>query len=277
MSIKMIERPHHGWLVSAIATLFLTATASAQSPRPFDFSDAFYKANGINPANILARVNGADGVSVVDRTDDPTRRNVRVLATNGGFDASGQFAYFNIFGVATPDTFTQDAAGRQARALADKYRVFIFPRTGTDPLGISARRQDNVLDTRDGYFSNNPLGIWTATFVSFTPRAFSTADGRKALADLAQKNGLDLDGTPMVTSASDLDNLAQNGFVALRTRAKDGSQGFPWIFCPPFKDPRGAIAPDATLSVVTLPDGSPLVPSLVAEFLCLQRTGDFCQ
>jgi hypothetical protein len=33
---------------------------------PFDFSNAFYGQNGINPINIQGRLNGSDGVSVID-------------------------------------------------------------------------------------------------------------------------------------------------------------------------------------------------------------------
>src|SRR5262249_56650488 len=58
---------------------------------PFDFSNAFYLQNGINPANILDRVNGTcpgsdmPACSVVDNSNtDPDHRNVRVLSTTGG-------------------------------------------------------------------------------------------------------------------------------------------------------------------------------------------------
>src|SRR5215470_3756167 len=34
---------------------------------PFDFSDAFYYQNGIDPLNVRDRVNGSDGVSVLDQ------------------------------------------------------------------------------------------------------------------------------------------------------------------------------------------------------------------
>ena len=46
---------------------------------------------------------------------------------------------------------------------------------------------------------------------------------------MAAKNGYDLDGTPILTSKSDIVGLQKQGFVQLRTRAFDGSEGFPWV------------------------------------------------
>src|SRR5262249_48954074 len=91
------------------------------------------------------------------------------------------------------------------------------------------RRQDNVFNTLNGYFTNNPLGLWTAVFVSYTPAAFSTAAGQKALAALAAKNGRALDGTPIIRTPMELDGLERKGFAVEQHRNFDGSQGFPWI------------------------------------------------
>lgn len=217
-------------LVAVLGLALGSAFAGDKAP-PFDFSDDFYRANGINPDAILNRVNGDDGVSVVDETDDPDRRNVRIIETTGGFDASEDLLYYNVFGMVMPETFTDDEAGQEALELANKFRAFIFPKKDGDPLSPAPpnRRQDNIFDTRDGYFSNNPLGLWILVFVSYTDKALNTEEGRDELDKLAQKNGLDLDGTPIIKSASDVDNLADKGLVKLRTRAQDGSQGFPWV------------------------------------------------
>jgi hypothetical protein len=44
------------------------------------------------------------------------------------------------------------------------------------------------------------------------------------------------------------------------------------------KDPRGgSIAPDAFLEIVRLSDGTALVPNTEKQFLCLQKTGNFCK
>ena len=130
-----------------------------------------------------------------------------------------------------PNTFTNDTAGQKALAIAEKFEAYIFPKASGNPLSpaLSNRRQDNVFNTIDGYFTNNPLGLWTAVFVSYTPAAFNTAKGQATLAALAAKNGTDLDGTPMIRKAIEVDVLERKGFVQTQTRALDGSQGFPWI------------------------------------------------
>jgi hypothetical protein len=209
------------------------------NPPPFDFSDAYYLQNGINPANILNRVNGTcpandmPSCSVVDNSNtDPNRRNIRVLSTTGGFDINGNVLYYNIFGMVMPNTFTNDAAGQKAMQIANTFEAYIFPKASGDPLSpaVSNRRQDNVFATTKTYFTGgNPLGLWIAVFVSYTPAAFNTAAGQKALAKLAAKNGTDLDGTPVIQTPDELDDLEKKGFAVEQTRALDGSQGFPWI------------------------------------------------
>lgn len=215
-----------------------TASAPDQKVPPFDFSDAYYLANGINPANILDRVDGTcpandmPACSVVDNSNsDPNRRNIRVLSTTGGFDHEGNPLYYNIFGMAMPNAFTSDAAGQEAMEIANDFEAYIFPKASGDPLSpaLSNRRQDNVFHTTHGYFVNNPLGLWIAVFVSYTPAAFNTEEGRKTLATLAAQNGMDLDGTPMIRKAIEVDVLEGKGLVEEQTRALDGSQGPPWI------------------------------------------------
>jgi hypothetical protein len=218
----------------ALGTALWPEVASVEaitgSGPPFDFSDAFYLANGINPANILNRVNGMDGNSVFDNhVPDQNFRNVRVINTTGGTDNHGNLLYYVITGFVTPNTFTNDAAGQAALATAEKSRAFIFPKASGDPLSPdpSNRRQDNVFDYV--YDPRNPLGLWTITFPSYTAAAFNTTAGRQALANMGAKNGYDLDGTPLLFSTSDITGLEQDGYVQLRHRAFDGSQGFPWV------------------------------------------------
>jgi len=231
----------------ALCMLILVFTASiaiamvgggARRQPPFDFSDAFYLANGLNPANIVNRVNGTcptsdmPSCSVVDNSNtDPNRRNIRVLSTTGGFDREGNPLYYNIFGLVNPNTFTNDAAGQKEMEIANAFESYIFPKASGDPLSpaLSNRRQDNLFDTGNGYFVNNVLGVWTAVFVSYTPAAFNTAEGQKILATLAAKNGTDLDGTPMIRQVKEIDFLEGKGLAVEQTRALDGSQGPPWI------------------------------------------------
>jgi hypothetical protein len=232
------------WLVAAVVLALVPAVFWADNDNtagmpPFDFSDTSYLQNGINPANILNRVDGTcpandmPACSIVDNTTfhDPDRRDIRVLSTTGGFDHEGNPLYYSIFGMATPSTFTNDAAGQKAMQTANFFSAYIFPKASGDPLSpaLSNRRQDNVFDTRNGYFVANPLGLWTAVFVSYTPAAFTTSGCQAALADLAAKNGTDLDGTPQIHKAIEVDDLEKKGCAEEQTRALDGSQGFPWI------------------------------------------------
>ena len=222
-----------------IFAIVLTASvavvpSSDRSQPSFDFSDAFYLANGINPANILARVGGPNPASafVVDNSNtDPTRNNIRITEMTGGFDREGNPLYYTINGFLTPNSFTNDAAGLKAMDIANKFEAYIFPKASGNPLSpaLSNRRQDNLFNTISGYFVNNPLGTWIAVFISYTPAAFNTPEGQKTLATLAAKNGTDLDGTPMIRSTKEIDFLEGKGLAMEQTRSLDGSQGFPWI------------------------------------------------
>lgn len=214
--------------------------------RPFDFSDDFYLANGINPENIVNRVSpdSPDGCCVADDPNDPEHVSPRIILTTGGYDASGANLYYTVTGMIMPNTFTEDEAGQKARELADKFRAILFPKADDeqskadgcpcpDPQTCPAepcRRQDNIFDTRDGYFSNNPLGLWILTFASWKDGPnFNTETCQKEHDKLLADNGADLDGTAQIRTASDIDNLADKGCILLRTRPDDGSKGFPWV------------------------------------------------
>lgn len=281
ITLAIAGSPTFGNLIGLAATMSV-------NPPPFDFSDDFYRANGLVPGNIVLRVGTASRSTrdwVVDNSNtDPNRRNIRILETIPGTDGSGNLTYANITGVLNSTSFERNAngsltaRGQSAVALAERFRVFIFPKASAgsilDPF-LPNKRQDNVFDTRDGYFSNNPLGMWVAAFVVYTPKAF-TEEGYKKLDPIAATNGRDLDGTPILTSASLIDNLVQEGLVELRTRPIDDPV-FRWVICPIPTDHRnGFIAPDAFVGTVKNPDGSELFPRLRQNFICLQQTGDWC-
>lgn len=158
---------------------------------------------------------------------------------------------------------------QRARRIADSFAEYIFPQRGADPIGLGNARQATIQDTDHGY---NPLGLWIHVWVNFTTKAFNTKDGQKALADLTKKNGLALDGTPIIKTTSDISNLYSKGFVTLTTR----NDGLRYTVCPQIEDPcEGGIAPDAFLNTSRRPDGSPLDPAFVNNFLSLQNTGDW--
>lgn len=149
------------------------------------------------------------------------------------------------------------------------------------------------------YFGDDLLGMWIITYHWYTDAGFGphqTPPCKAILAGLAQKNGLSLDGTPIIKTGDELhflegvdgtaspipgvpDGLLPNSPCAaegnLDTGGADG--GPVWLICPAIPDAtQGAIAPDAFLDIVHKPDGSPLDPQITANFNCLQQTGDFC-
>ncbi|HEX8557388.1 MAG TPA: hypothetical protein VF668_04770 [Pyrinomonadaceae bacterium] len=277
-------------LMSAAALAFGTtglADGGSIGQSPFDFSDAAYRARGVVPENIVLRVGDASrtGDFVIDNSNtDPNRRNVRVIETTPGTTGSSGLTYANIMGVLNSSGFERNASGQltsrgaQAFDTAERFRVFIFPKASNgsvlDPF-LPNKRQDNVFDTRDGYFSNDPLGLWVAVWVVYTPKAF-TASGRKELDPIAATNGRDLDGTPILTSPSQLDGLASKGLIEFRTRPVDDPV-FRWVICPIPEDPRdGYIRPDAFLRDVTRSGDVPVFPALRNNFRCLKQTGDWC-
>jgi hypothetical protein len=277
--------------LAAVSGLNLGTTARAGGGNlgtsPFDFADAVYRAQGVVPENIVLRVGDASrsGDFVVDNSNtDPNRRNIRATETTPGTTGSSGLTYANIFGVLNSSGFERGAGGsltargQSAFDTAERFRVFIFPKASNgsvlDPF-LPNKRQDNLFDTRDGYFSNDPLGLWVAVWVVYTPKAF-TAEGRKELDPIAATNGRDLDGTAILTSPSQIDGLASKGLVELRTRPVDDPV-FRWVICPIPEDPRdGFIRPDAFLRDVRRADGTSVFPALRRNFVCLQQSGDWC-
>ncbi|HYP27429.1 MAG TPA: hypothetical protein VE262_11990 [Blastocatellia bacterium] len=254
---------------------------------PFDFTDAVYREHGIVPENIVLRVGDASrtGDFVVDNSNsDPNRTNIRTVETTPGTTGTSGLTYANIFGVLNSSGFERNASGgltargQEAFNAAEEFRVFIFPKASNgsilDPF-LPNKRQDNVFDTRNGYFSNDPLGLWVAVWVVYTPKAF-TSEGRKELDPIAATNGRDLDGTPILTSPSQLDNLKDKGLVEFRTRPVNDPV-FRWVICPIPEDPRdGFIRPDAFIRDVRRANGTSVFPALRNNFNCLRQSGDWC-
>lgn len=263
----------HAAAAGAVAMTIALGTADAgQNLPPFDFSDAFYIANGINPTQIIGRPTGEGDGSVIDNTPNgPDFNNVRITAHAAAYDHSGHRIFFYVTGLLTLDSFLDNEAGDEAFDIAESYDVYEFPKADA-PLGsVFPKRQDLIADLRNGYFSNDPLGIWRVRIIKYTDAAFNTPEGRDALADLAEDNGLDLDGTPIIKTVSEVESLKDDGFVSEFIPPMDFSQGIRWFFCPVIENPRdGAIAPDAHLDVAQNDDA----PAFQRLFNCLQNTGD---
>lgn len=244
---------------------------------PFDFSDAFYLQNGIDPASLIGRPDGTPPGSVIDDTPNgPDFNNVRLLEHTAAFDDSGHPIFFVVTGLPTPGSFLDNSAGDEALEVAEEFKVYEFPRATNPQFAVFPKRQDLIADLSGGYFSHDPLGVWQVNLVRFTPAAFNTGAGQAALADLLSKNGPDLDGTPVIRTKSEVLSLKSKGFVTIETPPVGVGR---WFFCPVFKDPQGGeIAPDAHLTFVEQADGSPLLAEqeIVDLFHCLQSTDEPC-
>ena len=266
-------------LLAMVAAIPTFAFAGVES-RLFDFIDPFYYQNGVNTSKIFGRrqVTG-NGNSVFDTPNFWFQRNVRAARINPAYSDNGTPTFWAVMGDIDNNGFTNDAAGATAKQIANRYVLYVFPRRDQpNPVTLGANRQADIVDLSGGYFSNDPLGLWIHIWISYTDKAFNTRDGQKALADLQNKNGLALDGTPIVKTLSDLNNLLSKGFAAKRFRNPDNSEGPMYGICPVMKDPRGgAIAVGDTLAFVRKADGTPLEPEFLRQFTSLQTTGDWAK
>lgn len=260
-------------LVLAVAAFaaFTAPVRADEEDRLYDFTDAYYLKNGVNPAAIGGR-RTADGVRAV--TDLPFfkhQRPVRIIATSSAYNHSGDVEFFSVLGGGGAALFTNDAAGRKAQAIADASPEYVFPKASADPFALGQTRQSVVLDMRNGYFSNNPLGLWIHVWVSYTPAAFAPG-ARDVMAELAERNGLDADGTPLIATTGEIDALYKLGLVTKRTLPTTDARRY--AICPVIKDPTdGGIARDATLNYPRKADGTAVEPWFPQNFESLRLTG----
>jgi len=270
-------------LAYVLAALFALAVSPLQAradvqDRLFDFTDEFYRQNGVDPAAIVNRRQGVAPRGTLDAPMFFYQRNVRTLQLNPAYNQSGALTFWTVMGDLFVAGFTNDEAGARARQIADNMPLYVFPTRTGNPIGLGNNRQADIVDMRNGYFSNNPLGLWIHIWVSYTDRAFNTADGKKMLADLQKRNGTALDGTPIIKTLSELENLFSKGFAAKRFRNPNGSEGPMYGICPVVKDPTdGGIPLDTTLAYVRKADGTALEPYFPANFDALKFTGDWAQ
>jgi len=187
-----------------------------------------------------------------------------------GTMGTGAKPCFPVTSVATP-TLRQDwrfASNRNAIDGSDN----------NDPLNQNGNGASN---SPFGYFCDDLLGMWIITYFWFTvdPAHPGPVCG-PILASLAAKNGLSLDGTPIIKTADELNNqLEANGCGAEGQEDPSGKDGGAvWLVCPTIPDPtNGAIAQDAFLDTVRRHDNTPVDPAFNRNFQCLQQTGQFPQ
>jgi hypothetical protein len=139
----------------------------------------------------------------------------------------------------------------------------------------------SINDAPFGYFCDDTLGMWIITYFWFvvSPDGLDpNSTCGKQYAMIGAKNGFSLDGTPIVLTATELNvNLEANNCAAEGKLPVDGSDGGAiWLVCPAIPDPRaGAIALDAFLDQVHLPNGAPQNLNLLIDFLSLKIFGVF--
>lgn len=241
----------------------------AEELRPFDFSDKFYYENGVEPAFILYRHNGADGGSVEDTINDPRFRNVRIRSVFGAYNQHGKIIYWNYYGELFEDGFRRDTIGKQAFQRAHVYPLYIFPSLSEE----TKFRQAHLINLRDGYFEKNLLGLSVQVLVEFTDR-IHTENGRREMAALAERNGVSTDGTPIIKTALEIEGLTQKNYVTQKIKGLDNPAEAPYAIARVIQNPLyGAIAPDAFL----LNDlGLKAEQNFVEQFECLQIEGKWC-
>ncbi len=212
--------------VLAVVFLVMPARLLAQSlnsnPPPFDFNDAFYNSNGINVTQLdsagsarfgLFRLTGPPAGPgqvnwVVDNSNtDPTRNNIRILATTGGYrDSDGSPTQFiSIIAFALNSSFftgATDARGNTMQNIVGNFEAYAgvkqnvngvlaptpcgslhdptlaanpcFPVTSVATPNL---RQDWRFSTNRtrldgsapfGYFCDDILGMWIITYFWYT-------------------------------------------------------------------------------------------------------------
>src|SRR5215470_9984374 len=322
------------------------------NPPPFDFNDAFYTANGLDVNHLDAPGAGRFGFFrqtgppafqpgqlnwVVDNSNtDPDRKNIRILATTGGYIDDGTGAptqFITIIAFLLNQNFFTGVANKRGIQMADIVSTFeayaapkqfvngVFAGTPCGTMGDGSTpcfpvtsvatptlRQDwrfasnrSAIDGSSpfGYFCDDLLGMWIITYFWYVDTGFGphqTSQCHQMLAALGQKNGISLDGSPIIKTGEELNFLEGTpqdinpipGFSGQNPPnppcAAEGQEdpggadgGAIWLICPTILDPRnGAIAPDAFLDQVHKPNGAPLDPAFNANFACLKFNGKFC-
>jgi hypothetical protein len=245
--------------------------AFAEELRPFDFSDKYYYANGVEPEQIVNRRSGVDGQSVEDTINDRRFRNVRILSVYPAYNQDGKILYFNLYGEFFKDGFSIDAAGERAAELAQLYPLYIFPSIGKD----AEFRQAHLINLRDdGYFEKNYLGLSVQVVVEFTDLIY-TEEGQREMGALADRNGYSGDGTPIIKTALEIEDLTQKNYVTQKIRNLYNLSEPPYAIAKVLQNPQGgAIAPDAFL-LNNL--GLKAEENFVRQFECLQAEGKWCE
>lgn len=237
--------------IGLLATLLLAlgaTQAAGDDVQPFQFSDAFYLENGIDRLAVLDHFVFPDAkfptvcttagplafpcrTSLETSPDPDVWNDVRVIETTVGFKHNGNWLSYMAPSKFVMASFLDNSAGDETFDICEEYRAFLFPLAAgiPDAPGAPNRRHDNIFETNNGYFSNNPLGCWRLNFVAWDGPNVNSEDCQDEADDLADDNGVDKDGTPVITRLNDVEDLEEDGCVTVIQRPLDGSRGFPWV------------------------------------------------
>jgi hypothetical protein len=258
-------------LTTVLSLLFFGLTASnaqlAEEMRPFDFSNDYYKTNGLIAELLQDRRDLDDKRSVFDTPTDPLKfSSVRILETLPAYSLDGGSIYWNRYAIAPKESFRPDDVGDKAAQIASMYPLYRFPSTSV----AGSDRQAVLIATDDRYFEIDQLGISNVFTVVFKEKL--TPIERRTLNLLAKQNGISLDGTPIIRTMSQLKELAADGIVRLQV-----DESAPYLIAKVIQFPdRGGITPDAFLEYVKEPGGEPLSAEthFVMKFECLRNGGN---
>ena len=109
---------------------FTTSNAQlADEIRPFDFSNDYYKSNGLIAGLLQDRRNGEDRRSVFDTPTDLSKfTNVRIIETLPAYAGDGTTIFWNRYAVATDESFRPDKVGDRAAELANAPAIHVSRR-----------------------------------------------------------------------------------------------------------------------------------------------------
>ncbi|HEX6125494.1 MAG TPA: hypothetical protein VFZ23_09010 [Pyrinomonadaceae bacterium] len=252
--------------------LFFAATSFhsqklVQDLRPFDFSDKYYYANGVITDTLIGRKNGADGESVFDQTYDRRYSDVRITATMPAYESSGAPIFWNYYTGVPKYGFTEDENGQFAVSLAYVYPLYMFPSTTMK----ESDRQAALARIGEGYFEKNTLGIAAVYLVEYTDKV-DTKAGDVIIKMLADRNGISVDGTPIIRTAKEIDGLLEEGLITVTQPSLDEPYRTPFAVAKVLQAENRSIAPDAFLKYVKNHDGKPLEAEahFVSMFECLK-------
>lgn len=243
--------------------------------RPFDYSDDYYAVNGIISSAMTDRRSGSDGWSVVEDIYDANFRSVRILAVKPAYGAVGELLFLVPRGELFRDAFSNDPMGERALTTAKSYPIYMFP----SALNLNSDRQAALVETDADYTEKNPIGLGLAILVTYTAEA-ETESSKKLLEELALRNGISLDGTPIIKTAREVSMLTRLGIVRQTVRGTDDPTLAPYVVARIIDEPSGGtISPDAFILNVKQANGRPLKGEAkhLEYFNCLQTGEQRCR